>query len=336
MATISCHHANAAVFGLNRFGISSDSVLIRAGIHPESLQPKLARISEHQMTRLVQEIWLALNDEFMGFTPQRCDPTAFGFALRQMGRCQTLREALETGIEFYRLVQQDIHTKLTEHGDTAHITVHFSEPELDPQGFYLEFWLVRWHRLASWLCDIRIPLLQVNFHQHPIWHNAPAHRAELAIMFPGDINPNAEHSGFTFSSLLLNEPIKRTSADIERFIESAPATLLTIPGDDNSLRQRIVLLLQDTVPLRFPPQTELAEQMGLSSQALHRQLKHEGTSYQRIKDDIRRELALSKLTRERLPVHEVAEIVGFSEPRSFTRAFKHWTGLSPREYCKFI
>ncbi|MBT6320148.1 MAG: helix-turn-helix transcriptional regulator, partial [Porticoccaceae bacterium] len=37
---------------------------------------------------------------------------------------------------------------------------------------------------------------------------------------------------------------------------------------------------------------------------------------------------------EKLSVEQVADIVGFTESRSFTRAFKHWTGLTPRAYCK--
>jgi AraC-like DNA-binding protein len=45
---------------------------------------------------------------------------------------------------------------------------------------------------------------------------------------------------------------------------------------------------------------------------------------------------VTRLVKDRMPVKDVAEILGFSEPRSFTRAFKNWTGLSPREYCKYI
>ena len=68
---------------------------------------------------------------------------------------------------------------------------------------------------------------------------------------------------------------------------------------------------------------------------IDRQLKDEGTSYQKIKDDRRGELAINKLVTEKLAVVEVSELVGLAEPRSFTRAFKQWTGLTPRSYCKY-
>jgi len=45
-------------------------------------------------------------------------------------------------------------------------------------------------------------------------------------------------------------------------------------------------------------------------------------------------VAIQKLVNERLSVDQVADLVGFTESRSFTRAFKHWTGLTPSEYCK--
>ena len=86
----------------------------------------------------------------------------------------------------------------------------------------------------------------------------------------------------------------------------------------------------------LPNIDQIASQLHMTAQTLHRNLKREGTSYQHIKDSIRRDIAVSKLVKDRLPVKQVAEIVGFSESRSFTRAFKHWTGLSPREYCKYV
>ena len=75
--------------------------------------------------------------------------------------------------------------------------------------------------------------------------------------------------------------------------------------------------------------------MNTSALTMYRRLQQEGTSYQKIKDNIRREVAINKLAKEKLSVDQVSEIVGFVEPRSFTRAFKHWTGLTPRSYCKY-
>ena len=112
---------------------------------------------------------------------------------------------------------------------------------------------------------------------------------------------------------------------------------MTIPGEDNSLEAQIerVFLKNSHGRPTFPKAEALAEQLRISPLTLYRRLLQEGTSYQKIKDNIRREIAIDKLVNKQLSVDEVSELVGFEEPRSFTRAFKQWTGLSPRNYCKY-
>ena len=78
----------------------------------------------------------------------------------------------------------------------------------------------------------------------------------------------------------------------------------------------------------------MAALLGISAQTLHRRLAASDTSYQKIKDNLRREMAIRQLTEQRMTVEQVAERVGYSESRSFTRAFRHWTGVTPREYRK--
>jgi len=111
---------------------------------------------------------------------------------------------------------------------------------------------------------------------------------------------------------------------------------MTIPGVDNSLERQIEKIVESLSPgiLVFPKIEELAEQLGVGHQTLYRQLKASGTSYQKIKDDIRRETAIKLLVNQGVAVERVSEIIGFSEARSFTRAFRQWTGMSPRNYRK--
>ncbi|MCC5600403.1 helix-turn-helix transcriptional regulator [Nostoc favosum] len=58
----------------------------------------------------------------------------------------------------------------------------------------------------------------------------------------------------------------------------------------------------------------------------------EGTSYQQLLDATRKELALRHLKKTDAPIHDVAFFLGFSEPSAFHRAFKQWTGKTPRAY----
>lgn len=76
---------------------------------------------------------------------------------------------------------------------------------------------------------------------------------------------------------------------------------------------------------------EVARALGCSRQTLYRRLKSEGTTFERVLDDLRRLVALRLIREEGLSVKDAAWRVGFSDPAAFSRAFKRWTGASPSE-----
>jgi AraC-like DNA-binding protein len=76
----------------------------------------------------------------------------------------------------------------------------------------------------------------------------------------------------------------------------------------------------------------LAEEMHMTERTLRRKLHEEGTNFQRIKDDYRRDKAMIELSQADKPIQKIAEELGFAEPSAFSRAFKKWTGLTPIRY----
>src|SRR5688572_4695844 len=74
----------------------------------------------------------------------------------------------------------------------------------------------------------------------------------------------------------------------------------------------------------------VAGDMALSRQTLYRRLKEEGVTFEELLDKIRHRLALRYLQGERMSVKATSYRLGFSEPAAFSRAFKRWTGNSPR------
>ena len=72
--------------------------------------------------------------------------------------------------------------------------------------------------------------------------------------------------------------------------------------------------------------------LGITPQTLRRRLQDEGQGYQAIKDDLRRDIAIEYLARPDLTLIDIANLLGFSEPSTFHRAFKKWTGVAPGEY----
>jgi AraC-like DNA-binding protein len=76
----------------------------------------------------------------------------------------------------------------------------------------------------------------------------------------------------------------------------------------------------------------IAERLHMSTRNLRRKLEQEGTSFQKVLDDVRGELAKNYLSRTQLRLEDIAPLLGFSETSNLRRAFKKWTGQTPSEY----
>jgi AraC-like DNA-binding protein len=94
----------------------------------------------------------------------------------------------------------------------------------------------------------------------------------------------------------------------------------------NRVREAILRCLQrgNTGPKR------VADELGIAPGSLHRLLKSQGTSFQRLFDDTRRRLAHRYLFESSLTLTDIAQRVGYSELSAFSRAARRWFGASPR------
>ncbi|MDX2367069.1 MAG: AraC family transcriptional regulator, partial [Colwellia sp.] len=95
-----------------------------------------------------------------------------------------------------------------------------------------------------------------------------------------------------------------------------------------------IVIHHESDTLYCPSFETIAFNLNMSAQTLRRRLKVEGTSYPMIKDEIRRDLAIEYLLTSHRNITDISNALGFSEPRSFTRAFKDWTGISPSKYIR--
>jgi len=85
-------------------------------------------------------------------------------------------------------------------------------------------------------------------------------------------------------------------------------------------------------PQHLHSANDIAALLHMSARTLHRQLKDKGASLQELKDGVRCELARDLLYRSGKPVKQVAAAVGFRSEKSFLRAFKQWTGVTPTQF----
>jgi AraC-like DNA-binding protein len=91
---------------------------------------------------------------------------------------------------------------------------------------------------------------------------------------------------------------------------------------------KIVAHLQDGPP----NQKQIAAALNVSNRTLQRKLKDEGTSFIDLLQDTRMQLAEKYLSQPHRSIVEISYMLGFSEPSTFSRAFKRWTGQAPIDY----
>jgi len=81
-----------------------------------------------------------------------------------------------------------------------------------------------------------------------------------------------------------------------------------------------------------PSLNELAESLGKNPELIRRRLRAENTSYCKIKEEVRKKIAIEKLENEEVTVINLAFSLGYDDASSFSNAFKKWTGVSPSHF----
>jgi AraC-like DNA-binding protein len=103
-------------------------------------------------------------------------------------------------------------------------------------------------------------------------------------------------------------------------------------GSETTLLERARQTILATLHLGEPALDEIAHNLGLSEWALQRKLRDHGLSFTQLVDQIRQETALAHLKQQSLSVTQLASLLGYSETSAFSRAFKRWFGVSPKQW----
>jgi AraC-like DNA-binding protein len=318
--------ARSIAAAYRRYGQSPDQALKLAQITPNQLKQANGHITARQMEVLSGAAMQELDDEGLGAFSRKLPWGSYGMLARASISSPNLGVALKRWCRHHGLITADITLRLATSGDTAAITVEEKKP-----GQVGEFSLVHVlrniHGLACWYVDSRIPLQGARF---PF--EAPPHVEAYALMFPGPgLHFNAAQAEIRFDARYLALPLRRDEKALQQMLQRAlPLTVLQYRRD-RLLVEQVRQALANPAVASHTAET-LAAALNMSPRSLHRQLQEEGASLQQLKDEVRFEKAKDLLLRTSRPVKQVAEASGFRNEKSFTRAFREWSGQSPAEF----
>ncbi|MBZ5536305.1 MAG: AraC family transcriptional regulator [Acidobacteriia bacterium] len=102
-------------------------------------------------------------------------------------------------------------------------------------------------------------------------------------------------------------------------------------GDENFV-ERIRIAIQQRLTGRRPTIEDIADALHISSRTLQRRLQEEGSGFQRVLEEARRQLARHYLNNSVLELNEAAYLLGYEDSSSFVRAFRTWEGVPPARW----
>lgn len=162
-------------------------------------------------------------------------------------------------------------------------------------------------------------------------HPEPAYRAEYDRIFAMPVEFSSSMNGIMFGEELLSARMAPQNVYVERLANQEAEALLKRLDSSTTVRGRVEQILMPVLQ-RGEATIELAANtLGVSRQTLFRRLKAEGVTFQQVLDELRCRQALRYLNEEKLSINKTAYLVGFSNAAAFSRAFKRWTGTSPRD-----
>lgn len=285
-----------------------------------------AYVEVEQLEALSATAMQELDDEALGWFSRRLPWGTYGMLCRASLGAPNLGVALKRWCRHHALLTDDVQLDLTSDKRSARLVLRDGTASLDLHELGLLTSLRYVHGYACWLLDSRLPLREVTF---PF--AAPPHAAVYELLFPGPVRFSAGPASLSFDPTYLALSPRRSEHDLELMLQRALPLTSRPYRRDRLLASRVRELLVAS-PRTATIADDLARALHVSVRSLHRELAREGTTLQRIKDEVRRSLADELLRRSRLSIKEIAPRVGFENEKSFARAFKAWTGETPSDY----
>jgi len=305
--------------------VARSRVLSASGVPPDVLHQPQARVGADAFGALWLAVARELDDEFFGLDSRRMKVGSFALLCRALLGHASVGGALREAARGFGLFLDDVRVTLREHGGVASLELSSRIAPLAARRFADEALLVMLVGVLCWLAGRRVALRAARF----AWPRPP-HAAEYRRMFCPALRFDAAATVIEFDAALLAARSAASSASLREFLRQAPQSVFLKRVGDDAWSQRLRTRLRRGAD--WPGVESVAAEWGVSPATLRRKLAAEGTGWQQVVDQLRRDMALRLLRDGRRSLERVAESLGYVDARSLHRAFRKWTGTAPGEH----
>ncbi len=312
---------------LASLNVDADPFLRSLGLDPALLKSPDGYIPVETYLLIQDEAARYTNDPSFGLHMGKfAEPGSWSILGYLMMNCKTLGEAVEKSARYSRIIGNQIEARGELHFNKAKV-IYFTPPHAPQMSHHCyESAIASSWRMMRLVSGQPICPLEVTF-SHP----APASTAEYVEFFGCPVYFSRPDNSFTLDIRLGAIRVPMANPALLAYFENYARDFLAEMERKDAVTQevtRIILARLDDEKLSID---NVAKQMAVSVRTLQKRLEGEGVVFSELLRDVRQRLAM-KYLRENYSVEQITYMLGFSEPSVFRKAFKKWSGVTPKEY----
>jgi AraC-like DNA-binding protein len=313
----------AAIEALERRGIDPAPVVRASGLTPAVLASVDARFPFENAPALWEAAAAATKDASFGLHVAEELPDGYGVLDYLLCIGGTLLQGYERLVRFVRIAYDQSDLRVVEEPPNLGLVRSVGCRPRQYAEFLFGLLLCRGRRATGvdWT-PIRAAFM----------HPAPSDESALTAAFRCPLSFDARQTELVFDRAVGDLPLLKTDAPLLAVLTEYAQMLLRRLPERGDLVGRVRSAIVDEMPVRLPRAESVGRELKLPLRSLQRRLKEQKTSFARILDEIRHQLALSYLADASLSIGEITFLLHFSEAAAFDRAFKRWTRTTPSAY----
>ncbi len=299
------------------------------GFNEAALMDIERRVSARQLWTLIDNALQITAQPALGlYYGQRLTLTSHGVLGYALMSCKNMQQVVDILMKYYHLLLDSATLVHEQDATWVHISFLIDEDKPGERAVNVEIFF------ASLLTSLKQLLHRDDFDVRITFsYPEPAYAYVYRQIFGHQIHFDASRSEICLPVEILSEKPQFANPAMLKIYQQQCESLLVKMDDDAGLQAQVKKhLLASGRP--YLSLEQAAAHFNMSSRTFRRRLEGEKTSFQKILDALRQELAQTYLVGHALSVENVAELLGFSDVSNFRRAFIRWTGISPAAYQK--